>query len=67
LTATTTRDLLAAGGLQVHDDELRMTDLLYVSGHRWRPGVALPIVTQRAPDRRQIRILAVRALPASQP
>jgi methyltransferase (TIGR00027 family) len=34
LTATTARDLLVAGGLQARDDELRMSDLLYVSGHR---------------------------------
>jgi methyltransferase (TIGR00027 family) len=34
LTATTTRDLLVAGGMQARDDELRMNDLLYVSGHR---------------------------------
>jgi methyltransferase (TIGR00027 family) len=34
LTATTTQDLLVAGGMQARDDELRMNDLLYVSGHR---------------------------------
>jgi methyltransferase (TIGR00027 family) len=34
LTATTTRDLLAACGLPARDDELRMNDLLYVSGQR---------------------------------
>jgi hypothetical protein len=34
LTATTTRDLLIDSGLIAHEDELRMSDLLYVSGHR---------------------------------
>jgi hypothetical protein len=34
LTATTARDLLVASGLPAPDDELRMSDLLYVSGHR---------------------------------
>ena len=34
LTTTTTRDLLAASGLPARDDQLRMSDLLYVSGHR---------------------------------
>ena len=34
LTAITTRDLLIDSGLIAHEDELRMSDLLYVSGHR---------------------------------
>jgi methyltransferase (TIGR00027 family) len=34
LTTTTTRDLLVASGLQARDDELGMSDLLYVSGRR---------------------------------
>lgn len=34
LTATTTRDLPVAGGLPARDDELRMSGLRYVSGHR---------------------------------
>lgn len=34
LTTTTTRDLLIASGLPAPDDELRMSDLLYVHGQR---------------------------------
>jgi methyltransferase (TIGR00027 family) len=34
LTVATTRDLLLAGGLPAPDDELRMSELLYVSGQR---------------------------------
>jgi methyltransferase (TIGR00027 family) len=34
LTVATTRDLLVTSGLQARDDELRMIDLLYVSGQR---------------------------------
>jgi methyltransferase (TIGR00027 family) len=36
LTATTTRDLLVTVGLPARDDELRMSDLLYVSGQLLR-------------------------------
>jgi methyltransferase (TIGR00027 family) len=42
LTATTTQDLLVDSGLIAREDELRMSDLLYVSGHRRCPGATPP-------------------------